>query len=389
MQQNLPNRTHCTGCSACFNACTHSAITMQKDQEGFLLPVIDETKCIDCNLCTKRCPVNNKPGFEESPKKVYAAYNLNPEQHQKSASGGIFSAFANYYYGLDNGIVCASAFDSNLHLRFILSSDKEDLKKLRGSKYVQSEVNLTYKEIRKLLNENKDVFFLGTPCLVAGLRGYLGREYENLFTVDLVCHGVPSPELFEMYLDSIGVITKEEYENFYFRSQQDSVYFVSSYKERGKAHVQVPIAKHSFICAYLKGWIHRESCYNCPFTGEHRQGDITIGDFWGILYGIVPFGRSRKHGVSMIMTNTTKGESMFAKIKNQLYVEEKTYEEALIENHNLEHPDQRPIERDFIYDELKKISPEEFMKKYSCVLNLPVPLWKRVLRKIKRIVKLQ
>ena len=97
MQQNLPNRDHCTGCSACLNACAHAAITMQKDQEGFLLPVVDETKCIDCNLCVKRCPVISTPSFEESPKKIYAAYNLNPEQHQKSASGGIFSAFANYY----------------------------------------------------------------------------------------------------------------------------------------------------------------------------------------------------------------------------------------------------------------------------------------------------
>ena len=366
MQQNLPDRNHCTGCSACLNACAHAAISMQKDQEGFLLPVIDETKCIDCNLCAKRCPVINAPSFEESPKKVYASYNLNSEQHQKSASGGIFSAFANYYYSLDNGIVCASAFDSNLHLSFILSSDKEDLKKLRGSKYVQSEVGLVFKEIRKQLNQNKEVFFLGTPCQVAGLRSFLGRDYDKLFTVDLVCHGVPSPD---------------------FRSQQDSVYFTSSFQKKGNTPIQVPIAKHSYISAYLKGWIHRESCYNCPFTGEHRQGDVTICDFWGILYGIVPFGRSRKHGISMIMTNTTKGETMFAKIKDQLYIEEKTYEEALIENHNLVCPDQRPKERDFIYDELKLVAPEEFMKKYNCVLNIPVPLWKRVLRRFMRIVK--
>lgn len=387
MQQNLPDRNHCTGCSACLNACAHAAISMQKDQEGFLLPVIDETKCIDCNLCAKRCPVIYTPNFEESPKKVYAAYNLNPEQHQKSASGGIFSAFANYYYSLDNGIVCASAFNSNLHLSFILSSDKEDLKRLRGSKYVQSEVGLVFKEIRKQLNQNKEVFFLGTPCQVAGLRSFLGRDYDKLFTVDLVCHGVPSPELFEAYLNSIGVSTKEEYENYYFRSQQDSVYYTSSFQKKGNTPIQVPIAKHSYISAYLKGWIQRESCYNCPFTGEHRQGDVTICDFWGILYGIVPFGRSRKHGISMIMTNTTKGETMFAKIKDQLYIEEKTYEEALIENHNLVCPDQRPKERDFIYDELKLVAPEEFMKKYNCVLNIPVPLWKRVLRRFMRIVK--
>lgn len=386
--QNLPDRNHCTGCSACMNACAHTAITMQKDKEGFLLPVIDEAKCVDCNLCAQKCPVINNPSFKEISKKIYAAYNLDHKQHQKSASGGIFSAFANYYYSLNNGIVCASCFDSNLHLGFILSSNKEDLKKLRGSKYVQSEISFTYKEIRKQLNEGKEVFFLGTPCQVAGLRGYLGKDYDNLFSIDLVCHGVPSPELFKAYLDKIGVNTKEEYDNYYFRSQQDSVFFMSSYQKKGEFPIKVPVAKHSYISAYLKGWIHRESCYNCPFTGQHRQGDVTIGDFWGILYGTVPFGRNRKHGVSMIMTNTIKGEHLFAKIKDRLYIEEKTYEEALIENHNVVRPDQRPKERDFIYDELIRLAPEDFMKKYNCVLNLPVPLWKRFLHKIKRIVKL-
>lgn len=370
------------------NACSHSAITMQKDKEGFLHPIIDESKCVNCNLCTKKCPVINNPSFKESSKKIYAAYNLNHEQHQKSASGGIFSAFANYFYSIDNGLVCASCFDENLHLGFVLSSDKEDLKKLRGSKYVQSEIGSTYKAIRKQLNEGKEVFFLGTPCQVAGLRGYLGKEHENLFTIDLVCHGVPSPALFKEYLESIGVSSKEEYDNYFFRSQQDSVYFLSSYQKKGETPTKVPVAKHSYISAYLKGWIHRESCYNCPFTGKHRQGDVTICDFWGILYGIVPFGKSRKHGISMVMTNTTKGERIFSKIKEQLYIEEKTYDEALIENHNLVHPDQRPKERDFMYDELTRLVPEVFMKKYNCVLNVPVPAWKRALRKLKRIVKL-
>ena len=106
MQRNLPNREHCTGCSACYNTCRHGAITMQFDTEGFLIPIIDESKCVDCLLCEKKCPVNNIPSFEETPKKIYAAYNLNKEQHQKSASGGLFSAFANYFYNMSNGVVC-------------------------------------------------------------------------------------------------------------------------------------------------------------------------------------------------------------------------------------------------------------------------------------------
>lgn len=388
MQQNLPNRNHCTGCSACYNSCVCDAITMQQDKEGFLVPVVDEVKCVDCGLCVKKCPVINKPTFKETSKNVYAAYNLSKEQHQKSASGGLFSAFANYFYALENGVVCASAFDSKLRLQFSISAEKEDLKKFRGSKYVQSEVGSIYKEIKKLLIANKEVFFLGTPCQVAGLRAYIGKEYQNLFTVDLVCHGVPSPELFKSYLNSIGVNTMQEYDNYFFRSQDDSVYFTSSYKRKGEKSVKVSTNKHSYISAYLKGWIHRESCYNCPFTGEHRQGDITISDFWGILYGKTPFGHSLKHGVSMVMTNTVKGELIFSRIKNQLYFEEKTFEDALIENHNLINPDVRPKERDYIYKELITLLPEVFMLKYNCQLNLPTPLWKRAFRKLKRILNL-
>ena len=214
---------------------------------------------------------------------------------------------------------------------------KEDLKQLRGSKYVQSEPGQIYKSVRKLLLEDKQVFFLGTPCQVAGLRSFLGKEYQNLFTIDLVCHGVPSPRLFKSYLKSIGVSDKQEYENYYFRNQNNSVYYTNSVKPKDGKSWDIPREKHSYICAYLKGWINRESCYNCHFTGEHRQGDCTICDFWGILSGKTPFKGKVSMGVSMVMTNTEKGKAMFDKIKNQLYFEEKTYEDAIIDNHNLIH----------------------------------------------------
>lgn len=388
MQQNLPNRENCTGCAACYNSCTHGAITMQEDKEGFLLPQIDETKCVNCGLCTKRCPVLHIPESEETPKKIYAAYNLNKEQHQKSASGGLFSAFANYFYQLENGVVCASSFDKSLKLGLRLSTDKNDLKKLRGSKYIQSEPGLIYKDIRKLLLDGKEVFFLGTPCQVAGLRSFLGKDYPNLFTIDLVCHGVPSPKLFATYLKSIGITTKEEYDNYYFRNQNNSVYFTNTVRTIDNKVQKIPYNQHSYICAYLKGWIHRECCYNCHFTGagEHRQGDCTICDFWGILSGKKPFRGKISMGVSMIMTNTEKGKVMFEKIRTKLYYEEKTFEDALIDNHNLIHPDVRPKERDFMYNELLTLSPAEFMKKYGCRLYVPVPIWKRVVNKVKSVL---
>lgn len=271
-----------------------------------------------------------------------------------------------------------------MNLKIKTSTCKEDLKQLRGSKYVQSEPGQIYKNIRKLLLEDKQVFFLGTPCQVAGLRSYLGKEYQNLFTVDLVCHGVPSPRLFKSYLKSIGVSDKQEYENYYFRNQNNSVYYTNSVKPKGDKIRKIPYMQHSYTCAFLKGWIQRESCYNCHFTGEHRQGDCTICDFWGILSGKTPFNGKVSMGVSMVMTNTEKGKVMFDKIKNQLYFEEKTYEDAIIDNHNLIHPDIRPKERDFVYEELGSLSPKEFMDKYNCILYSPTPLWKRVINRVRR-----
>ena len=385
MQQSLPNREHCTGCAACYNACAHGAISMKEDYEGFLMPQVDEKTCVDCGLCVRKCPVLNIPSCNEIDKKIYAAYNLNKEQHQKSASGGLFSAFANWFYQQQNGLVCASAFDNSLKLKFYISSSKVDLIKLRGSKYVQSEVGFIYRDIKKRLLDGNQVFFLGTPCQVAGLRSFLGKEYDNLFTIDLVCHGVPSPELFSSYLESIGITTSHDYENYYFRNQKNSVYFTSAVKRNGEKLKEIPHNKHSYICAYLKGWIHRESCYNCPFTGDRRQGDCTICDFWGILAGKVPFGGNTSMGVSMVMVNTAKGENIFNKIKNQLYYEEKTIADAIVDNHNLIHPDVRPQERNFMYQELVSLSPEAYMEKYKCKLYVPFSLGHRIIRKLKSI----
>lgn len=389
MRLTLPNREQCTGCSACLNVCSHSAITMQNDGEGFLLPVVDNSKCVNCNLCINKCPIINKPIFEEIPKIIYAAYNLNKEQHQKSASGGLFSTFANYFYSLNNGMVCASAFNPHLHLHFELSTNKKDLKKLRGSKYVQSEVGLVFRQIKRLLINGKDILFVGTPCQVAGLRSYLGKEYNNLYLIDLVCHGVPSPKLFNSYLHSIGVNTKKEYDNFYFRNQRNSTYFINTVKEKGKNEYSIPYNQHSYICAYLKGWIHRESCYKCKFTGESRQGDCTISDFWGILAKKVKFAGTTSMGVSMVMINTSKGKKLFDAVKKQLYYEEKTFDEALIDNHNLVVSDPRPVERDFMYGELFNLKPQVFMKKYKCVLYVPETIWEKLRNCINRMILLK
>ena len=383
----LCDKRLCTGCGACDNICPKNAISMEFDEEGFLFPIINQDICVKCGLCTKTCPIIARPNREvyKPPIAIYAGYIKDRITLKKSASGGAFPAFANYFYGLENGMVAAAAFDEHLNLRHLLSSTKSDLPRFQGSKYLQSEIGHIYVSIRTELANSKTVLFVGTPCQVAGLKSYLGKDYENLFTIDLVCHGVPSPVLFHSYLNQIGISTRKEYRNFYFRNRRNSAYFQHSIQNKLGLFKKISPADHSFICAYLKGWLHRESCYHCPFSAIPRQGDCTIADFWGILLGKVHFNGNPQNGVSMIMINNPKGQSVFQQVNHSFFFEEKTLDEAMIDNHNLFSHDLRPDIRDIVYSELLKQSPAEFMVKFDLKLPLQVSIWKKIKSRIIRL----
>ncbi len=391
MQQiELCENTLCTGCGACMNVCPKSAITMHYDDEGFQIPIINRDACVECGLCQKVCPIINKQEkkFPSSPLVIYAGYIKDEDIRKNSASGGAFPGFANKFYSRKNGMVVAASFDEHLNLRHTISTKKSDLIKFQGSKYLQSEIGFVFKDILNSLKKGVEILFVGTPCQVAGLKSFLRKDYENLLTVDLICHGVPSPRLFKSYLVQVGVSTKNEYKDFFFRSRNDSAFFLHSlYNKNGSIKVISP-DKHSFICAYLKGWVHRESCYRCPFAAIPRQGDCTIADFWGILAGKVPFAGDRSKGVSLIMLNNQKGLSFFEKIKNDFYLEEKSIEEAKIDNHNLYTHDERPDIRDTIYGEMYRTPPKDLMKKYNLRIPVPPSIWKRIKSRIVHILGL-
>lgn len=381
------NKQLCTGCAACFNVCPKKAISMEFDEEGFLYPVINREICIECGLCQKTCPIiNAKQDNPSQPISVYAGYINDIKVRKKSASGGAFPVFAQYYYSLKDGMVAAAMFDEHLKLCHTLSNEKKLLSKFQGSKYVQSEIGTIYEEILKQLQKGTQVLFVGTPCQVAGIKSFLRKDYDNLLTIDLVCHGVPSPKLFQSYLKQVGVSSKNKYRDFFFRKYGDSEYFHHSVSNKLGLLKQISPSKHSYICAYLKGWLHRESCYHCPFAAIPRQGDCTIADFWGVLSGKVAFSGDRTKGVSMIMINNQKGQDIFEHIKQFFYLEEKTLEDAKIDNHNLYIHDNRPEIRNTVYKELLSISPEDFMNKYKLRLPMPTPLMKRIISKIKRII---
>lgn len=336
----------CCGCTACEQICPKNCIAFKENNEGFMYPVIDESVCVNCGACVKHCPVLN-PLFAQRTPTVYAAKYRDSRATAESTSGGIFIPIAQST--LDNGgIVYGCSYDENLVARHISVENKNELFKLQGSKYVQSDISKIYSRIKADLDSDRYVLFSGTGCQVAGLRSFLGREYEKLTTVDIVCHGVPSPKLFAKYLDYLGKKYGEPVKYYNFRSKKRHGWGLfyelkTDKKSKGGNGFDDP-----YYNAFLNGKTYREGCYNCRFANCNRQGDITLADFWGIEY-INPKFYS-KNGVSLVLINTAKGNRLWKSLENCIDSTESTLEQAVKMNKNLSAPSSRPDCRNCIYD---------------------------------------
>ena len=323
----------CTGCSACANSCPKSAITMEESREGFLFPIVDSSKCIGCGLCERTCPIISKDCKTDNLFPLaYALWSV-PDR-EFSSSGGAFSAFARYVVE-NSGVVFGAVLCEDFHVRHVYVDTLEGLPKLRGSKYIQSEVSASFNEVKRFLSQNRKVLFVGTPCQIAGLKAFLKRDYENLLLLDLVCHGVPSYKVFASYIDKLVVRkqwNRDDVKDFDFRRRDgwDKTAYVFV-KNKRKAIYGVDAL---FTEAFDAASIFRESCYLCNYSTLPRTGDCTIADFWGLgLHGI-PFRQDVSKGVSLVLVNTRKGEESLKQLKN-VFVEKRPLAEALVENHNL------------------------------------------------------
>ena len=348
----------CCGCGACYNKCPVGAITMQENEEGFLVPVIDKNKCTNCGLCVKVCPSLNVQYNNTDKPECYAAM-ADDEIRMKSSSGGIFTLLAEDI--LDKGgYVCGAAFDDNWDVHHIIVDNKNDLEKLRGSKYVQSDTEDCYKKIKKLLDEDKYVLFSGCPCQVAGLNAYLKKSYDKLLTVDLVCHGVPSPAVFQKFL-------KENYPdsevlNVDFREKEVSgwtSHTVIKYKN-GEVY-----RKAFNECLYFRGFLANfflnNHCGDCNFNKIPRQGDITLGDFWQIRQYNEQFTDGK--GTGLVLVNNEKGRKFVDYVKSDLKLFEKVpMDFALKSNPNLNCSFKHHKNRDLFFKYLKNHSYEEAFK---------------------------
>lgn len=340
----------CSACAACLNSCPKEAIYMQEDKAGFLYPYIDREKCIQCGQCLSVCNYQNGD-IKRSTKKAYAGMAIDDTILRTSSSGGFFAVIATEVLK-KGGIVYGCAFElheDGLHPEHIRIDNINSLSKLQGSKYVQSKIGTIYQDVSKDLMRNKLVLFSGTPCQVDALYGFLKmKQYRNLLTIDIVCHGVPSERMFTDYIHMFEKKLKGKIIGFSFRDKTDGwglKGLVEYIDKNGNCKKRiVPICLSSYYHLFLKSEIYRENCYTCKYAGHKRVGDITIGDFWGIEIehpelliennGIL----ETKKGVSCILINSQQGELALRTICNELLIKESSLKKVTRQNRQLNTP---------------------------------------------------
>lgn len=303
----LVSKQECCGCGACYSICPKNAISMKYDEEGFEYPVIDDKICVNCNSCSKVCPVQNHVCESEFKVQAFAAYNLKEEQRLQSSSGGIFPLIAEYFLQ-NGGVVYGAAFTDNFEVEHIGITRMSELKRLQGSKYVQSRLGRIFLDVKDALLDNKIVLFSGTPCQVEGLKSFLIKDYNNLYTIDLVCHGVPSPKIWQRYLNEEYGIDSITAINFRDKKNGWANYDLHISTNVESSHEPNPIAiyKEDYLRGFLKELYLRPSCHKCSFKKIHHVSDITLGDLWGNKTICPEFADDNK-GISAVFVQSKKG----------------------------------------------------------------------------------
>lgn len=313
MEQIIKNALLCTGCGACYNVCPSDAITMQEGYHTFLYPVIDKNKCTDCLLCVKTCPLNSYINNNIPNPIIYSA-EASDQVRITSSSGGVFPIIAEHFIA-KGGIVYASSLEKSLEVKFIRVSSFSDIDKCKGSKYVQSDVGKIFSSVKRDLENNLDVFFIGCPCQVAGLKKYLVKSYDNLLCVDLLCHGVPSKKIFSLYLSEKEIAYNDKVKNVLFRNKKFGwrADLITLEFNNSPDYVRSIKFNDEYETVFQKNIALRDSCENCIFSSFPRVGDLTIGDFWGINKIKEVDGK----GTSIVFSNNNKGEALINKISNK------------------------------------------------------------------------
>ena len=372
-QPVLAPHSSCTGCGACASGCPKDAITMERDKEGFLYPVINGELCVRCGRCTAVCPLLHEREKKPLPA-VFAAWNRDDKIRKDSTSGGVFTVLAEYVLE-SGGVVFGAAFDGRQHLRHVACFRKEDLWRMRGAKYVQSDLGDCYREVKRWL-QTKPVLFSGTPCQVDGLYRYLGSRPDNLITCDLVCHGVPSPGVWEDMVRSIEERKGKKLQAVRFRNKVTdwkNSHFTTVFSD-GTVDT-APLFATEFGRAFGRALFLRPSCYRCQYTSMNRPGDFTLGDFWGL--SAEELAEQQEKGVSLLLVNTPKGSHLF----DQLPLSRQAFapERAIAGNPRLASPIALPADRAAFFSSYALEPFDKVRRKFCAVPPLPVRVAGKVL----------
>ena len=318
----VKNKADCCGCYACYNICPVNAIDMCSDEEGFWYPVILQDKCINCRQCEIVCPAINQPDVFPM-KSAFGCYANNEEELMSSSSGGVSAIIAREILSC-GGIVCGASFNEDMEVVHTIIDSENDLGKIKGTKYVQSRIGNAHSELEQYLKKGKQVLFSGTPCQVAGLKAYLKKEYENLFCIDLICHGVPSPEVWKRYLIEISSGAKVKYVTFRNKTKGVSNITIDYKLENGEV-IQERYSESLYIKGFIQNLYLRPSCFKCNFKGTNRCSDMTIGDFWAMReYHPDEY---QENGVSAVIIHNEKAEKLFRKASADMRVVQATPDE--------------------------------------------------------------
>lgn len=308
----ITDKSQCCGCSACVQRCPRQCISMWEDEEGFFYPKVNLDRCIDCHLCEKVCPCINIEESQE-PLSCYAAKNIDEDIRKQSSSGGLFTVIAEKVIA-EGGVVFGARFDNNWQVVHTCIESKQSLAVFRGSKYVQSQIGESFKQVKTFLRERRKVLFSGTPCQISGLNHFLRKEYDNLLTIEVVCHGVPSPKIWREYLASlnlmnIGSISHKDKltgwrgYSFTIKDAEDNIIFT----ERA--------GDNKYLMAFVRNLTLRPACFSCPAKAGRSRADITLADYWGVEHFIPEMDDDK--GISFVCGNTQKGKILIEQLNIQ------------------------------------------------------------------------
>ncbi|SHF69991.1 Coenzyme F420 hydrogenase/dehydrogenase, beta subunit N-term [Bacteroides faecichinchillae] len=358
------SKSECCACTACEHACPVSAITFLPDEEGFLYPSINKDKCINCGLCERVCPVAHPSYSNSEAPAAYAAMVKDVEQRKKSSSGGMFYAIACWILQ-QGGKVYGASMDENHQVKHIGVDNVNDLQLLRGSKYVQSDLQCVFADIKNDLKAGRWCYFVGTGCQVAGLKAFLRKDYETLLTSDLVCHGVPSQWLFDRHIQYLEEKHKGKVSGYQFRNNKtwggSEIFNLRNPKGKVKRYKFPSYNLSPYLYSFMYAMTYRYSCYDCKFARIPRQGDITLADYWGVKEFFPNLDSSK--GISLTLVNSPKGAVIFEQIKNMCEVWHSTIADGAKHNGNLIHVSEKNGLREISYREVKEKGYAKVAKK--------------------------